>query len=179
MERADLPPIRNGAKNGGWIACLIRSGIPYSSQSAAFDRRDNDGVLDDNCIPFGEVPFTICAVYRHPSSNGDDSFAGKIYTEAFFPSQLSPSITNCLVIGKFNLELKEPPSCLAETDLSEWAQVHHLRDIADGDPTCIPPVNTSVDLEGRAIDLSLLDVSSVPDCRWGGLGHSHLAARQF
>ena len=54
--------------------------------------------------------------------------------------------------------------------MAEWTHVHHLGEISDGEPTCIPPVHTAVDFEGRAIDLALLDTSSVPTHRRGEIG---------
>ena len=120
--------------------------------------------------PAGESPFSICNAYRPPASNDENSFTGKISTEAFCPSKLSLPISNCVFLGDFNLELKDPPCCLAETNLAEWAHVHNLIDISDGDPTCIPPVNTAVDFEGRAIDLAMMDSSDVPRYSWEMIG---------
>ena len=51
--------------------------------------------------------------------------------------------------------------------MAEWTHVHHISAISDGDPTCIPPVNTAVDFEGRDIGIAMMDTSAVPSYRWG------------
>ena len=122
-----------GAKNGGGSAFLIRKGIPYSFRNAPFNPRDMATEWDSLLVyPFGSTPFTISNAYRPPTTNEDSAYKGAVYSEAFRPPILSIPISNCLVMGDFNLELKDPPSCTAEANLSEWENVHNSSDISDG-----------------------------------------------
>ena len=70
-----------------------------------------------------------------PTTNEGSGFKGLLYSEAFTQSILELPISNCLVLGDFNLELKDPPSCLADANLSEWAFVRNLSDITEGEST--------------------------------------------
>ena len=158
-------------KNGGGVASLIRKGISYSFRIATFNPRDLTTEWDSLVVyPFAGVTFAIRNLYRPPSTNADNIYRMSLYAESFSPSILSPPISNCLVLGDFNLELKDPPSCLADANLSEWDHVRNIRDITDGEGTCIPPHNTDDDFEPRAIDLALIDVDSVPNYGWGRIG---------
>ena len=66
LERADRPPIKKGAKNGGWVAFLIRIGETYAFQSASFNPRDLTTEFSTITVyPFAESPFR-CATSTDP-----------------------------------------------------------------------------------------------------------------
>ena len=136
------------------MAFLIRKGITYSFSNAPFNPRDlTTEWATLLAYPFGGSPFPICNVYRLPSTNEDSGFKGLLYTEAFCPSILEPPISNCVVMGDFNLELKDPPRCLEEANLSEWELVHNMSDITDGESTCAPPHNTDGKTSWRDVSI--------------------------
>lgn len=121
------------------VAFLISSGISYSFQAAPLNNRD---VTPESanlvCYPPGRIPFSICNVYRPPTTYEGASFNGMIYTADSSTWELSITITNYLALSDFNLELKGHSCRLADTNHSEWAHVRNPRGIPEGDPTMHP-----------------------------------------
>ena len=167
LVRFDRPSLDPRCRVGGGLAFLIKHGISYTTRKRSFDPRD---LVTEACFltlyPSDRPSFDIVNVYRPPASNDNDSFAGGVFAPAFHPSRAQLPTEGCLVVGDFNLELAEPPTCDGEFNLGEWIHSSTLRDITDGDPTCLPPTNAAQQSTGRAIDLALLDPGAFDSRRW-------------
>merc|ERR1712112_546546 len=96
------PSEDNGVKVGGWVAFLIRKGIPYVFTPALHKPRDIfTEVATLRIFPSGRSPFDIINVYRPPDTNENDACLKKLYTEAFNPILLDFPSENCLILGDF------------------------------------------------------------------------------